>query len=153
MPRMHKSKAAGPYPALTSHRKTPSDEGNSVGLQSFLPVDDVNPDPLARAQSVDAAAAQGGDMDEHILAAAVGRNEPVALFGLEPFDGAVQRCCRTWPAITVEAATARLRSHGGAAVDIDHIRDERAFGAGADFAGDQGAFMNVLEAGAAQDCH
>src|SRR6516164_6643186 len=65
---------------------TPSDQGDAIGLEPFLAIDDFDPDPLAGAQRVDPAAAQGGDVDERVLAAAVEGNEPVAFFRLEPFD-------------------------------------------------------------------
>ena len=57
---------------LTSVQPIPSNEGDPVGLEAFLAVDNLDPYPLAGAEGGDAAAAQGGDMDEHVLAAAIG---------------------------------------------------------------------------------
>ena len=68
-----------------------SDQRDAIGLEPLAAVDDVDAHALARAERLDAAAAQRGDMDEHVLAAAIGRDEAVALLGLEPFDRALER--------------------------------------------------------------
>ena len=90
-------------------------------------------------------------MDEHILAAAVWRNEAVTLFGLEPFHRAFHGLGGS-RAAAVEAAAA-LRRHRGAVVDVQDGRHQWAFRPGADLADDRSAFMDVLIASAAQDRH
>src|SRR5271166_7034027 len=65
-----------------------SDQAYPISLETLLAVDHLDPHPLSRIKGVDATAAQRGDVDEHVLAAAVGRNEAVALFGREPFHRA-----------------------------------------------------------------
>src|SRR5438552_10798043 len=72
-------------------------------------------------------------MDEHILAAAIGRDKAVALLGLEPFDGAFHGRRRAGRPMLGAGRDRR------AAVDIEHIGDERSLGAGTDLAGDRGA--------------
>ena len=49
-----------------------SDQDNALGLLTFPAIDDLDAHPLARVEGGDAAAAQCGDMDKHILAAAIG---------------------------------------------------------------------------------
>ena len=48
-----------------------SDQRDAIGLETFFAVDHIDPDALTRPECSDAAAAQRGDVDEHILAAAV----------------------------------------------------------------------------------
>src|SRR5215469_16207582 len=79
-----------------------SDDGDRIRLQALASVDHLDADALARSECFDAAAAQGGDVDEHILAATVGRDEPVALVGLEPFDRAFHAAGRA-PSAAVDA--------------------------------------------------
>src|SRR5690348_1022496 len=98
-----------PALVLTRDYRTPSDEGDAVGFEAFFAVDDVDADALAGVERGEAAAAQRSDVDEDILAAAVGRNEAVALLGLEPFDGAFQGLGRPRPAAV--GAAAALRRH------------------------------------------
>src|SRR5579863_8241490 len=73
----------------------PSEKGDALRLEPLLAVDHLDPDPLPGAERVDAAAPQSGDVDEHVLAAAIRRDEAVAFFGLEPLDRTLQRCRRT----------------------------------------------------------
>src|SRR6516164_8168547 len=73
-------------PPTANFSATPSDQGDVIGLEAFFAIDDFDPDPLAGRQRADPAAAQGGDVDEHVLAATVEGNEPVAFVRLEPFD-------------------------------------------------------------------
>src|ERR1700738_3478776 len=80
------------------------DQRDAVGLQALIAFDDLDLDPLTGVESGDAAAAQRGDVDEDILAAAVGGDEPVALVGFEPFDDALERRCRPRSA-AIPAAT------------------------------------------------
>src|SRR5439155_19647758 len=49
---------------------------------------DVIAQPLAFAEVGDSRALDGGDVDEHILRAVFGLDEPVALLRVEPFDRA-----------------------------------------------------------------
>src|SRR6185437_9318281 len=49
----------------------------------------------ASEQRVDPAAAQRRHMHEDVFAAAIGRDEAIALFRLEPFDRAFERLRRT----------------------------------------------------------
>src|SRR5205814_4541776 len=65
-----------------------SDQRDAVGFETLFTVDNIDSDPLSRIQRVDPATAQRSDVDEHILAAAIRRDEAVALFGFEPFDRA-----------------------------------------------------------------
>ncbi len=60
-------------PSLSPRKEpAPSDEGDALGFEALLTVDHLDPDPLAGIERVDAAAAQRGDVDKHILAAAIG---------------------------------------------------------------------------------
>src|SRR6516225_8622211 len=132
--------SAGPFAAVWA---TPSDQGDAIRLEAFLAVDDFDPDPLAGTQSIDATAAQGGDVDEHVLATTVGRNEAVAFFGLEPFHRALHGRGRPGSAV-VHTAGAALRHYCRAVVDIQDIGDQRTFCSGADLADDRGTFAHVL---------
>src|SRR5207244_2398725 len=109
------------------------------------------PDPLTRVEGADAAATQRGDVDEHVLAAAVGRDEPVALFRLEPFDGTLDRRGGARPA--VGSTCSAWRCERRAVVDVQHVGHQRTLCSGADLAGDRRPFANILIAGAAQDGH
>src|SRR5438046_818251 len=144
--------APNPRCMAGSREPAPSEEGDVFGLKSFLAVDHLDPDPLARIEGVDAAAAQRGDVNEHVLAAAVGRNEAVALIGLEPLHRAFHGLGGPG-ATAVEAAACALRHHRGAVVDVQDGCHQRAFCPGADLADDRSAFMDVLIAGATQDRH
>src|SRR6202022_1454195 len=110
--------------------QAPSEEGDALGFEAFLAVDHFDPDPLAGIEGVDAAAAQRGDVDEHILAATVRRNKAVTLFGLEPFHRAFHGLGRPGAA-AVDAAASALRRHRGAVVDIQDGRHQRALRPGA----------------------
>src|SRR5262249_52751981 len=48
--------------------------------------DDLIFDRLTLVESIEAGTFDGGDMDEHVFAAALGLNESVALRRIEPFD-------------------------------------------------------------------
>src|SRR6266704_22124 len=104
-----------------------SDQRDAVGLQPLLAVHDINPDALAGIERREAAAAQGGDMDEDVLAAAIRGDEAVTLVGHEPLDRPVERAGRPR-----RPPFAWLR--GGAVVDVQYVENERPLGAGADFA-------------------
>ena len=131
-------------------RKPSRNNSDTVGFEPLLAVDDIDPHPLPGPQAVDAAAAQSGDVDEDVLAAAIGGNEPVAFVGFKPLHRAFERGRR---ARRVAIGPAGLRRHDGAGVDVQHIGDERSLGAGADFAGDQGTLADVIVTGAAQGRH
>src|SRR6516225_4105396 len=112
-------------PSSPPFRRHPSDQGYTVGLEAFLAVDDFDPNPLAGTKSVDAAATQGGDMYEHVLATAVGRNESVAFFGLKPFDRSLHRRGGTWAA-AVHPAGSALRQYRRTAVGRNAFCDPSA---------------------------
>src|ERR1700736_4984344 len=75
------------------------DQGDALCFQPLFAINHLDPDPLTRVEGADAAAAQRGDVDEHVLAPAVGRDEPIAFFSLEPFDGTLDRRGRAGPAV------------------------------------------------------
>ena len=71
------------------------DQRDAFGFQALFAFDNLDLDPLTGVERVDAAAAQSGDVDEHVFAAAVGGNESVAFFGFEPFHRTLYRRCGT----------------------------------------------------------
>src|SRR5579862_6669665 len=145
---MASARPAGAQARRAGRSPTPSREvsgydGDALGLQPLAAVDHVDPHPLAGAEQIDPGTPERGDMDENVLAAAIGRNKPVALFGLEPFDRALERRRRprrsavkpVAPAIAPRVAPGiapgiAARRRRGAAVDIQHQGDERPLGAG-----------------------
>src|SRR5579885_3046309 len=107
-----------------------SEERDAIRFQALLAVDDIDADALPRIEAAQSAAPQGRHMDEDVLAAAIGRNEAIALVGLEPFDGAFERGGRP-------RGAPLARIDGGRIVDVEDVGDERPFGAVADLAGDR----------------
>src|SRR5580658_2403511 len=108
-------------------RPARSEQGDAVGFEALAAVDDLDANPLTGVERLDSAAAQHGDMNKHVLAAAVGRDEAIALVGLEPLDRAFQGF--RWPHSASVAAHSRLDR--GAEVDGEDRSDQRAFRAGA----------------------
>ena len=49
--------------------------------------------PLTFTQFAEASAFDGADVDKHVLAAALGLNEPITLLRVEPLHGAVVHEC------------------------------------------------------------
>src|SRR5271166_1609590 len=136
---------------LSAARHSRLKEGDVISLETLLAFDHIDPDPLARIEGVDAAAAQRGDVNKHVFAAAVGRNETVTLVGLEPFDRALDGLGRSGSAAIQTAATVWRRRR--AAVDVQNAGHQRTFRPGADLAGERGAFAHLLIAGPAQNRH
>src|SRR6266852_5563311 len=143
-----RSRHAGPRRSVDSDL----DQGDTFGLEALFAFDNLDLDPLTGVERGDAAAAQSGDVDEHILAAAVGGDESVAFFGFEPFHRTLDRRCRPGSAAIGPAGPAGRR-RCGTVVDIQDAGHQRAFRAGGDLAGDRGTFAHILIAGAAQNRH
>src|ERR1700756_5733856 len=93
----------------------PSEEGDAIGFETLFAVDYLDPHPLPWIEGCDAAPAERGDVNEHILAAAIGRNESIALLRLEPFRRAFHRLGRH-KAAAIDTAACALRRHRGAVV-------------------------------------
>ena len=78
--------AVSPRPARRSGRRLKLDRLRSLAALVRLGLEG---DPLAVGQGAEAGALDRGDMDEHVLAAVVRRDEAVALRRIEEFHGAV----------------------------------------------------------------
>src|SRR5262249_55399581 len=137
-----------------------SDQRDAIGFQPFAAVHHVDAYALARPQRSDAAPAQRGYMNENVLPSAVGRYEPVAFIGLEPFARPFERGRRTHRArrcapvpIPARRPCASTGRHGGAHVDVEDAEHQRAFRTRTHLAGDPGALSHILIAGTPQDRH
>src|SRR5689334_1722177 len=93
-------------------------------------------------------------MNKDILAAAIGRNEPVPLLVAEPFDRSVERLRRAGgPAIESVIGAVRARRDGGTRINAENIDDERPLRPGTDLAGNRGTLADIVIAGTAQGGH
>src|SRR6266545_971883 len=72
-------------------KRRSADELDVLGLRAFLTLGDFELDTLAVIQRFVALHLDCGEVDEHVLTS-VNRDEAVALFGVEPFDGALCHC-------------------------------------------------------------
>src|SRR5262252_1797775 len=146
------AKAGFRSPCSPAFRQHPSEERDTIGLEALPPVDHFYPNPLAGAEGIDAAPAQGGDVNEHVLATAVGRNETVAFFSLEPLYRALHRRGGLEPA-AVDRAGAAMRYRRRTVVDVQDVGHQRTLRSSADLAAYRSAFAHVLVAGATQYRH
>ena len=81
-------------PGATGNTRTPGNRRGTLGdLEVFrgrlAAVDDEFVlDRLSLVKGAQASPFDGGDMDEYVLVSGRGLDEPIALCGIEPFDGA-----------------------------------------------------------------
>ena len=129
------------------------DKRDAVGFEALLALDHLDPDPLARLERIQLAAPQRRDVNKDVLAAAVGRDEAVALLMPEPFDRSLERLRRARGRRSNPSSDRRARCDGGTRVDAEDIGDKRPLRPGADLAGDRGTLADIVIAGAAQGRH
>src|SRR5512146_78659 len=133
------------------------DQCDAIGFEALAAIDHIDAHALARAERLHAAATQRRDVHKDVFSSSIRRNEAVPLVRLEPLNGPLQGLCRApRHASSGRATPAAARVSGRrcrAVIDIEDADDERAFGAGADFAGDGCPFTDIVVTRAAQDGH
>jgi hypothetical protein len=67
---------------------TDLDQADPCRFQPFLPLGDVDDHAIPFAAAREPGSFNSGDVDEHVLCAAILSDEPVALLSVEPLDRA-----------------------------------------------------------------
>src|SRR5437588_5105872 len=109
------------------------DQANPRGFRPLSALDKIDKDGLSFSEARDPGSFESRDVDEHVLAAAVPRDEAVALLWVEPLHrtGLLDTGIGKW------AVRCRRRSpwgsgSGDAAVEAQHLRYVRSLMAGTD---------------------
>jgi len=109
------------------------DQANPRGFRPLSALDKIDKDGLSFSEARDPGSFESRDVDEHVLAAAVPRDEAVALLGVEPLHrtGLLDTGIGKW-AVRCRRRSPWCSGSGDAAMDTQHLRYVRSLMAGAD---------------------
>ena len=120
------------HSALTSSSAPPRPSA-PLRLRALSALDNIDDDSLPLVECADVRSFESRDVDKHIFAAAVPRDEAVALLWVEPFHrtGLLDTGIGKW-AVRCRRQSPWYSGSGDAAVEAQHLRYVRSRVAGAD---------------------